>query len=207
MPGGCNRPSGVTGWSVRRVWRLMEPSEVDIRSIVRDAIQEFVRTEQSKAEPAYKAELVEERKRRESLEGRLNELVEENKRSREIAELAERSSTIRAELQKLGVAKIDLAFKAVKDDVHRTDDGRLVARTESGEISAKEYLAHFVADNPELLPARIPGGSGASGVQRTPQQGGGHIDLDKIRPGMNPEELDKIRQEISRVASEAMRGQ
>jgi len=34
----------------------------------------------------------------------------------------------------------------------------------------------------------------------------GGLDLDKIRPGMSPEELDKARQEISRVASQAMRG-
>ena len=185
----------------------MDQGQVDVRSVIRDAIQEFVRTEQAKAEPAYKAELMDERKRREQLELRLNELVEENRRNRSIAEEAERNSSIRAELQRLGVSKIDLAFKAVKDDFHRTEDGRLVARTESGEMSAKEYLVHFVAENPELLPARIPGGSGATGVQRTPQQGGGNIDLDKIRPGMNPEELEKIRQEISRVAAQTLRGQ
>ena len=45
-------------------------------------IQEFVKAEQSKAEPAYKAELVEERRRRESLEQRVNELVAENERTR-----------------------------------------------------------------------------------------------------------------------------
>ena len=70
------------------------------------------------------------------LERRLNELVEENKRSRQVAEEAERSSAIRAELQRLGVAKIDLAFKAVQDDIVRTEDGRLVARGETGEVSA-----------------------------------------------------------------------
>lgn len=181
--------------------------QIDVRSVIREAIQEFVRTEQAKSEPAHQAELMEERKRREQLEGRLNELVEENKRSRAIAEEAERNSAIRAELQRLGVAKIDLAFKAVRDDLLRSEDGRLVARTDSGEVTAKEYLARFVTENPELLPARIPGGSGASGVQRTPQQGGGNFDIDKIRPGMSAEELEKIRQEISRVAAQALRGQ
>lgn len=178
----------------------------DVSSLIQQAIQEFVRAEQAKAEPAYKTELVEERRRREQLEHRLNELVEENQRSRRAAEEAERSSAIRAELQRLGVTKIDLAFKAVKDDVHRAEDGRLVARTEAGEVAARDYLAHFVVENPELLPARIPGGSGASGGQRT-SQGGGMSDLEKIRPGMSREELDKIRQEISRVASQALRGQ
>ena len=42
--------------------------------------------------------MVEERKRREALEKRLNELVEENKKSRRVAEEAERGSAVRAEL-------------------------------------------------------------------------------------------------------------
>jgi predicted house-cleaning noncanonical NTP pyrophosphatase (MazG superfamily) len=183
----------------------MEKEQVDVSAVIRDAIQEFVRTQQTKAEPAYKAELHEERKRREQLEHRLNELVEENKRSRAMAEEADRNSAIRAELQRLGVAKVDLAYRAVKDDLYRADDGRLLARTDSGEVGAKEYLSHFVSENPELLPARIPGGSGASGTQRTPQGGNG-VDLDKIRPGMSPEELERVRQEISRVAAQTMRG-
>ena len=61
----------------------------DIQAIVRQAVQEFVKDEKSKSEPAYKAELLEERKRREQLERRMNELVAENKRSRQAAEEAE----------------------------------------------------------------------------------------------------------------------
>ena len=56
---------------------------IDVQAIVRQAVQEFVNSEQAKSEPAYKAELQEERKRREQLERRVNELVEENKRSRQ----------------------------------------------------------------------------------------------------------------------------
>ena len=134
----------------------------DIRGIVRGAIQEFIALQQSKTEPAYKAELVEERKRREQLESRLNELVEENRRTRVVAEELERASTIKAELQRLGVTKLDLAFKAVKEDIQRSEDGRLIARTESGEISAKDFISRFLTENPELLPARIAGGSGAA---------------------------------------------
>ena len=51
-----------------------------------------------------------------------------------MAEEAERSSAIRAELQRLGVAKVDLAFKAVQDGMSADEDGRLVARADSGEI-------------------------------------------------------------------------
>ena len=177
----------------------------DLRSIIRGAIEEFVRAEQAKAEPAYKTELLEERKRREQLEQRMNELIHENERSRKAAAEAERSAAIRAELQKLGVAKVDLAYRVVRDDIQRSEDGRFMAKTENGAQSMKEYLAQFVNENPELLPARISGGSGMGPVQKPAPSGGG-VDLDKSRPGMSPEELDRVRQEISRLASQTLRG-
>jgi hypothetical protein len=127
-------------------------------------------------------ELAEERRRRESLEKRVEE--------------AERGSAIRAELQRLGVAKLELAYRAVKDEVPR----------EGGEM--KEFLEKFVKENPELLPPRLAGGSGASGGPRGGGSGGtaGAVDIDKIRPGMSAEELDRVRQEIARVASQTLRG-
>jgi hypothetical protein len=179
---------------------------VDITSIVKQAIEEFARQENSKSEPAYKAELQEERKRREQLELRLNELIEENKRNRQLAEEAERGAAIRAELQRLGVGKVDLAFKAVQDGVVRVEDGRLAARTEDGEVSLKDYLTKFVADKPEFLPARIPGGSGMTSTQKAPAAGRESVDLEKIRPGMSQEEMERVRQEIVRVASQTLRG-
>ncbi len=183
-----------------------QKSEVtELRSIIRGVIDEFVQAEQVKAEPAYKVELIEERRRREDLEKRVNELVHENQRSREIAEEAERGSSIRTELQRLGVAKVDLAYRAVKDDIKRSEDGRLTARGEQGEVSVRDYLSQFVQENPELLPARITGGSGMGSGPKIAPSGSG-IDLDKIRPGMSSEDLDKVRQEIARVASQAMRG-
>lgn len=174
----------------------------NIREIVQAVVQEFVRAEQSKAEPGYKTELLEERRRRESLEQRVNELVAETDRARAKAEEAERSSSIRAELQKLGVAKVELAFKAVKDEIQRSEDGRLVAQDGA---DMKDYLTRFVGDNPELLPARLTGGSGASAGQRG-SGGQAPIDIEKIKPGMSAEELDRVRQEIARVASQTLRG-
>jgi hypothetical protein len=179
---------------------------VDVSSIVKHAIEEFVRNEHAKSEPAYKTELLEERKRREALEQRLNELVQENRRTRQMAEEADRSATIRTELQRLGVAKVDLAYRVVRDDIQRSDDGRLVGKTDQGPIPIKEYLTQFVNDNPELLPARIAGGSGMGSVQKpAPSQSG--FDIDKIRPGMSPEDMERVRQEISRLANQTLRGQ
>jgi hypothetical protein len=176
---------------------------IDVRDVVRQALEEFVRGEHQKSEPAYKAELEDERRRRESLEGRLNQLVEENRKARAQAEEADRNSQIRSELQKLGVAKVDLAFRAVKDEIVRSEDGRLQARGQDG--SMQEYLAHFVQENPELLPARIAGGSGAQSASK-PSAAVSAVDINAIRPGMNKDELDQVRQEISRLASQAMRG-
>jgi hypothetical protein len=180
--------------------------ENDVQAIVRQALSEFVNQEHAKSEPAHKAELQEERKRREQLERRVNELVEENKRSRRVAEEAERSSAVRAELQRLGVAKLDLAFKAVQDAVVRTEDGRLVARTDSGEASVRDYLSAFVAENPEFLPARIAGGSGLSATLKAPGASRETVDLERIRPGMDADEMRRVREEIVRVASQTLRG-
>ncbi len=178
----------------------------DIHAIVRQAIQEFVSAEQSKSEPAYKTELQEERQRREQLERRLNEVVEEGKRARQQAEEVERSAAIRAELQRLGVQKVDLAFKAVQDSIRRTDDGSLIGRGEHGEVSAKDYLSSFVKENPEFLPARIAGGTGITATLKSPATGGEPITLDRIRPGMSAEEMQRVREEIVRVASQTLRG-
>ena len=46
-----------------------EPQRIDVQSLVKQAVEEYTRAQQAKAEPAYRAELQEERKRREQLAG------------------------------------------------------------------------------------------------------------------------------------------
>ena len=183
----------------------VEP-QPDVRDVVRQTIQEFVQAEQKKAEPAYKTELQEERRRRESLEGRMNQLVEDNKKARAMADEADRNSQIRSELQRLGVAKVELAFRAVKDDIVRAEDGRLQARGPEGK-TLQDYLTNFVQENPELLPARIPGGSGAQNPTRNVQQSmSAGIEMEKIKPGMSKDDSDRVHQEIAKLASQMLRG-
>ncbi len=177
----------------------------DVRDIVRQAIEEFVRTEQRQAEPVYKAELQDERKRRESLEARLNQLVEENRKARAAAEEADRHSQIRSELQRTGISKVDLAFRAVKDEIVRGEDGRLLARGADGK-TLQDYVSSFVQENPELLPARIAGGSGAQSPSRGASQVEPAISLDSIRPGMNKDEMERVRAHIAKLAAQALRG-
>lgn len=178
---------------------------VDMRDLVRHAVEEFVRTEHRKSEPAYKAELHEERKRRETLETRLNQLVEENRRTRAAADESDKNSQIRTELQRLGVSKVDLAFRAIKDDIIRAEDGRLITKGNENK-SFQEHLTTFVQENPELLPARIAGGSGAQAPSKALTPMSGSLSLDQIRPDMSKEDLDRVRQEISRLANQALRG-
>ena len=92
----------------------------------------------------------EERKRREDLEKRVNDLVQENHRSRQIADEAERSSSIRTELQRLGVAKVDLAYRAVKDDIQRRADDR--GHAEERQLLSVVPQAHRNGDVGELGP-------------------------------------------------------
>ena len=181
-------------------------SAPDVREIVRHAIEEFVRAEQRQAEPAYKAELQDERKRRENLEARLNQLVEENRKARAMAEEADRHAQIRSELQRLGISKLDLAFRAMKDDIVRGENGQLQAKGSEGK-SLQEYAANFVQENPELLPARIAGGSGAQSPTRNGSQAeGSGPTLENIRPGMSKDEMERVRQHISKLAAQALRG-
>jgi hypothetical protein len=103
------------------------------------------------------------------------------------------------------VAKIDLAFKATQEGIVRTEDGRLVARTENGEMPVREYLSSFVSENPEFLPARIAGGTGITANLKAPASQGS-VEFEKIRPGMSAEEMQRVREEIVRVASQTLRG-
>ncbi|HUD99066.1 MAG TPA: hypothetical protein VMR62_05790 [Bryobacteraceae bacterium] len=180
--------------------------ETDVQAIVKQTIQEVLDEQQAKSEPAYKTELMEERRRREQLERRLGEVEEESKRSRQVAEQAERSATIRAELQRLGVAKVDLAYRAVQDGVFRAEDGRLLGHGDAGEVPLKEYLSNFVSENPEFLPARIAGGSGITGAHKAPRESSESVNIDGIRPGMSSDEMERVRKEILRVAGQNLRG-
>lgn len=181
-------------------------AEMDLKDVMRGVIEEYLSGERTRAEPAYKAELVEERRRRESLERRVNELVEENQRSRRVAEESQRQSKVRAELQRLGVGKVDLAYKVIKDDLVHHEDGRVVAKTAEGEVGLHDYLVGFVRDNPEFLPARIQGGSGVMSPPRG-NAGGYAIELERIRPGMSAEELQRVREQIAQVALNSLRGE
>jgi hypothetical protein len=173
----------------------------EMRRMVQEAIAEYAREVAEQREPALKVELGEERRRREQLERRLNEVAEENSRHRKVAEEGERFAAIKSELEKLGVRKVELAFRAVRDEVVRGEDGRLYGRSEEGEVGLREYLERFIAENPELLPARIAGGSGASGGNRgEADEGSGSMELSRIRPGMSGEERERARREIARLA-------
>ena len=173
----------------------------DLEPTVRKVIGEYVRRSSEQEEPALKSKLSEERKRREKLEGLLNELKEENRQTRQRAEQAERFSRVRDSLRDMGVQKTELAFRLVKDEIFRGEDGELYAESGGGRVPYQEHLADFVAENPEFLPPRISGGSGATGAGGSDLTSAG-FDLDRIRPGMKQEELAQAWKEVARLAGQ-----
>lgn len=181
-------------------------SGIDFKALIRNVIEDFVMAQAQSSAPAYKNELAEERRRREDLERRINELSAENVKSKAAAEEADRMARIRAELSQLGVTKVDMAFRIVKDDIRRTESGQLVAKTNDGEVPLRDYLNQFVSDNPEFLPARISGGSGMTGQSAASQLRTRPTDLEHIRPGMNSEQLQRLREQISQVAAQTLKG-
>ena len=90
----------------------------------------------------------------------------------------------------------------MKDEIYRGEDGRLLAQGGAGDAGLSDAVRGRESG---VLPARLAGGSGASAGQRK-RQGSGGVDLDKIRPGMSAEDMERVRQEIARVASQTLRG-
>jgi hypothetical protein len=166
---------------------------------IRAMIGEYMRQREDQQGSDLQAMLDEERRKRESLERKLGELGEENRRTRRRAEQTDRVSQVQSFLQELGVRKVDLALRLLKDEVFRGEDGELYAEVKGSRIPYRDYLEDFVAENPEFLPPRIAGGSGASGGERGEMRPGG-IDLNSIRPGMSREELSEAWKEVARLA-------
>ena len=143
------------------------------------------------------AVLAEERERRIELERRVRELDEQSRRVQQERAEAERVNRIREGLQQRGVRKTDLALRVVREDVRQTSEGEFVAEYNGGRASLDEYLDRFVAENPEFLPPRIAGGSGATGGGGGFAPGG--LDLDSIRPGMSADDSKKAWREVARL--------
>ena len=135
------------------------------------------------------------------MQRRIDELSAERDSLLRAAAETGRRNAINTALERAGVQKIDLAFRAIQADVRSDAEGRVVAISEGREISLDEYVSSFVAENPELLPARLFGGSGAVSPPRSMGP-----DINSIRPGMSEAELGEVRAEIARLAAlEGMR--
>lgn len=172
-----------------------------IESGIQEAVGTYLRNGSEQDMDSLEKKLVEERQRREELERRLGELKEENHRTRQKAEQAERFGQVRDELQQLGVQKVQLAFRLLKDDIYRGEDGELYADVEGARMPYREYLRHFISENPEFLPPRITGGSGASGGGRGEISASG-IDIEEIRPGMSREQMTRAWKEVARLSGQ-----
>ena len=145
--------------------------------------------------------LEDERRRRAELERQVRELGEESRLLRRQAEESERRARLREGLKERGVRKTQLAMRLIEPDVKRGDDGDLVGEWEGSRLPLEEYLNRFVRENPEFLPPRIPGGSGATGSGSEMTRSG--FDLDAIRPGMSLAETRQAWGEVARLMGAA----
>ena len=157
--------------------------------------------EQSPANSVEKA-LEEERRRRAELERQVRDLGEESRQLRRQAEESERRARLREGLKERGVRKTQLAMRLIEPDVRRSDDGELFGEWEGSRVPLEDYLNRFVRENPEFLPPRIPGGSGATGGGASELTRSG-FDLDAIRPGMSAAEHRQAWNEVARLVGAA----
>lgn len=110
-----------------------------------------------------------------------------------------RRSLIRAEIAKhsLNPDSVDDAERYFRDEVRYTDDGSLVGGSDEQPLT--EFVASVVEKKATWQPPRSVGGAGATaGNRRQPA-----VDLNDIKPGMKPEDLARVREQLSRVAAEA----
>jgi hypothetical protein len=142
--------------------------------------------------------LEEERRRRAELERQVRDLGEESRQLRRQAEESERRARLREGLKERGVRKTQLAMRLIEPDVRRGEDGELFGEWEGARVPLEEYLNTFVRENPEFLPPRIPGGSGATGGGGSELTRSG-FDLDSIRPGMSPADTRQAWSEVARL--------
>jgi hypothetical protein len=127
----------------------------------------------------------------------------------EAAELKAEASRLRKEqylrqtFSALGVENLDLAVKAVHEDIVEDGDRQWVTKTAGGAVPAQQYLTEFLKKNRELLPARRLQGAG---MPASRMESGGGVDLEEIRPGMDPATLKKVRDAIGRAMGVFPRG-
>jgi len=152
------------------------------------------------ASPAsrYRMELEDERRRRQELEQRVQELAAENQRTRREVSERERIGRIREALQERGVKKTDLAVRIVQEDVNRTEDGEFYGVLHGERLPLDQYLGRFLSENPELLPPRIAGGSGIASREGVDLTRTG-FELEDIRPGMKPDQTKQAWKEVARL--------
>jgi hypothetical protein len=164
----------------------------DLKRLAQEAAEAAIRRLREEEAGRERERQAQSEDRVRDLEGRLREVEAR-------AEAAEKREMIRETLRKSGVQNVELAYRAIRDDVAKNAEGKWVARDGNGELAVTEYVRQFLEANPELLPARIAGGSGSSGMRTG--EGGGGFDLNSIRPGMDPAELSRVRSEVARLIS------
>lgn len=114
----------------------------------------------------------------------------------------DRELYLKDQIRALGVRNIELAYKAVREEIEQSEDGEWIARVGSERVPATQFLRSFVSQNPELVPARLISGSGTPARSEEFRD---DCDLDQIRPGMDPVSLRRAREAVVRIIAQSKR--
>jgi hypothetical protein len=112
------------------------------------------------------------------------------------------SGALRTELLKfVPPERIDAALRIFSPDVKYSEEGNIVGG--SDDTPLKDFVEATIKQHEYLLPPKAVGGAGATAGGRRAAP----VDLNDIKPGMKPEELERVRGELHRIAQESGFGQ
>lgn len=153
---------------------------------------------ETKLDPAVNAELM-----------KLRKIVEQQAKAQE-----EATKKTEAAEQKAAQRELDLAVQEAIGNVNfanessrelvkehlkraakRDENGVIVVESSKGEVPLKDYAASYIDQSPNLIAAPPAGGAGTG--KGTPAKSG-RFDLDRIKPGMSPEENKEAFAEIAK---------
>jgi hypothetical protein len=113
-----------------------------------------------------------------------------------------REMFLREQIRSLGVRNIELAFRAVREEIEMDGDGEWIAMVKGAKVPAVQFLKSFINQNPELIPARMISGAGAPSRSDEFRD---ECDLDQIRPGMDPASMRRAREAVVRIIAQSKR--
>lgn len=191
-----------SGEEIVRGFEVIGDSGRDVRSIVEEEIRRIIPVLIGDSGRTREAAEGQESDDVRALREELTSTRLELQRIRAEKLLRDRDVYLKDQMRALGVRNIELAVRAVRNEVEMSDDGEWVAAINGERVEANQYLRSFVSQNPELVPARVISGTGIPSRHGELQE---ECDLDQIRPGMDPSSMRRAREAVVRIIAQSRR--